>query len=60
MSLDQLEVLYRERERLAGRPQVIIALHIAEQDIRVLKPRLEAQHMSLSERVRELIHIDAM
>jgi len=55
MSLEELEQAFRAREQQAGRPQIIISMHVAEEDIRALRPRLEAQGESLSEHVRGLI-----
>jgi hypothetical protein len=55
MSLDELETAYRDRARTAGEKQVIVSMHLGEDAIRVLKPRLEAADLSLSEFVRHLI-----
>jgi hypothetical protein len=55
MILEDLETAYRDRQRDAGEPQVIVSMHLGEDAVRVLKPRLEAADLSLSEFVRHLI-----
>lgn len=55
MILAELEDAYRAACAESGRSVVIVSMHVAEDDIRVLKPKLEAAHLSLSEFVRHLI-----
>jgi hypothetical protein len=55
MILDDLKEAYRETCAESGQPLVIISMQIAEEDIRVLRPKLETAHVSLSEFVRHLI-----
>lgn len=59
MSLDELEQAFRERQCHAGHPLVIVAMQIPEQDIRVLRPRLQSAGVSLSELVRHLLQSEA-
>lgn len=55
MILAELEAAYRAACAESGRPVVIVSMQIAEEDIRTLRPKLEAAHLSLSEFVRHLI-----
>ena len=55
MILAELEACYREACLGSGKPTVIVSMQVAEEDIRVLKPKLEAASLSLSEFVRHLI-----
>ena len=55
MILEDLETAYRASCEDSGRRVVIVSMHVAEEDIRVLKPKLEAASLSLSEFVRHLI-----
>ena len=58
MKLEELERAFRERERRSGVPVIIISMHVAERDIRALRPRLEARGESLSEHMRKLIRAE--
>ncbi len=55
MILEDLEAAYRDRSASAGEKQVIVSMHLAESHVKVLKPKLEAADLSLSEFVRHLI-----
>jgi hypothetical protein len=55
MILDELEAAYRHRASATSEKQVIVSMHLGEDAVRVLKPRLEAADLSLSEFVRHLI-----
>ncbi len=59
MTLAEREAAYRERQRQARQPVIVVSMHVPERDVNALRPRLEAQGVSLSEHVRSLIHADA-
>jgi hypothetical protein len=59
MILEDLEAAYRDAQKAAHVPQVIVTMHIDEAAVRTLKPRLEAAELSLSEFVRHVIRLKA-
>jgi hypothetical protein len=57
MILEDLEAAYRDSQKAANVPQVIVSMHIDEAAVKTLKPKLEAADLSLSEFVRHLISL---
>lgn len=55
MTLDELEQVYRARQQAHGEPLVILAMQMAERDVRSLRPILTHRGQSLSEHVRDLL-----